>query len=189
MKVFGTLLTAVASFAAFITARPANGDFISEAHSVASHTSPIIFPTSSHAAVERAPGGDKHCTGIDPLHPPTTMSGIPTATRKRSLTTCNPFASPQSTTSRTSSPTTPVWRSYTTSISSNGWRSAPTSAPSAEDPIVEHVGWFKDIPDTPYPVKIEILLGVCQRADEGKGVPTWASFIDIKGAHWCEFYK
>ncbi|KAF2448061.1 hypothetical protein P171DRAFT_441922 [Karstenula rhodostoma CBS 690.94] len=72
---------------------------------------------------------------------------------------------------------------------SNGWRSPPTSTPSSEDPTVENVGWFREFPEASRPANITVPLGVCQKADADKGVPTWANFIDIFGAHWCEFYR
>ncbi|KAL5409250.1 hypothetical protein PMIN03_006044 [Paraphaeosphaeria minitans] len=186
MEVLSTLLTSLAGLADLATAHPAVSDYFSGALSVPSHTPHVIFSSRLDAAIEREAPATRTCTGIDPLHPPTTLFLVPTATQKRSLTTSDPFASPGSTTRYTSSPNTPVWHSYTTSTSSNGWRSAPTSTP-----VVETCGFFKPNVDTPdaYITEIKVPLGVCQRADEGKGVPTWASFVNIIGSHWCGFFN
>lgn len=61
----------------------------------------------------------------------------------------------------------------------------------SDESIVEYCGRFKRELDTPDndAIDIKVPLGVCQRGDENKGVPAVAKFIDIGGAHWCEFYK
>jgi hypothetical protein len=127
---------------------------------------PLHFQT----VVERSPPQSTNKC-IDPHHPPTTPpSGAPTPIKERSLTECD---SPW-----------PTWDG-----DRRVERSAPTPAPSSGERPVEHFGYFIDVPHSSRPQNITVPKGVCQKADEGKGVPEWANFVEVFMEHWCDFYS
>ncbi|KAL1599473.1 hypothetical protein SLS60_007276 [Paraconiothyrium brasiliense] len=114
--------------------------------------------------------------------PPSTGTGLPPLT-KRSLTTPDPWPSSSNPFDGHPLPTT--------SSRSSHWvadRSIPTPPPFSGEPPEELFGHFLDVPHTSHPRNITAPKGGCQEANEGKGVPKDANFIEVFMEHWCEFY-